>query len=437
VRRKAMKRLTTVVTMLLLITAWTALAGPQSESGAAASGERVSLLAWWTVRKPIMDYSKEELKKFESRHPNIQVELLGIPEDALQQKLIGAVKAKTGPDVVYIDENTVKVMYNAGVLQPIPESVHTEQELLKMYGPKAQMSKLGGKYYGFPNGDMAAVLFYNIDLLKQHGLDPEGIPNTWTELMALAQKMTDLANDVQGFPIRGREASMWNALLYQNGGFVFRNEKEAMFAEKPGEDAFGFLLDIYDRYKVSSRTSLSAQEAFGQGKAPFVYNWTWYIGTVLTTYPDIQFGTRVLPTQTGKPPFGSYGPSYGLFVSCIDSRKLPAAWELWKYVISPDFQLGWAMLRGLIPARLEAQKPDIFGKSPYKAIGEAAQNGITLDFYPDEINKLVLGTMVDEVMNGAPIMATMRKVQDQVNGFLKEHSQDCWIYGKTWYDRAK
>jgi len=432
-----MKKLIAVLMVFLLISVWTALAGAQKEAGGKASTEKVSLLAWWTVRKPIMEYSKKEVEKWVAQHPNIQVELLGIPEDALQQKLIGAAMAKIGPDVVYLDENTVKVMYNAGVLQPIPETVYTEEQILKMYGPKAKMSQLGGKYYGFPNGDMAAVLFYNIDLLKQHGFNPEDIPNTWKEFIAIAQKMTDLAKDIQGFPIRGREGSMWNALLYQNGGFIFRNEKEAMLADKPGEDAFQFLLDIYDKYKVSSRTSLSAQEAFGQGKAPFSYNWTWFIGTILTTYPDIHFGTRVLPTPTGKPPFGSYGPSYGLFVSGVDAKKMPAAWEFWKFVISPDFQLGWAMLRGLIPARLEAQKPEIFGKSPYKAIGEAAQNGISLSFYPDEISKLVLGTMPDEIMNGAPIKETMQKIQAQVNTYLKEHYRDCWIYGKAWHDKLK
>jgi multiple sugar transport system substrate-binding protein len=432
-----MKKLAMVVVVLLLSSTWTALAGAQKEGTGEAPEEKVSLLAWWTVRKPIMEYSKEEVDKYQARQPNVRIELLGIPEDALQQKLIGATKAKLGPDVVYIDENTVKVMYNAGVLQPIPASVYTEEQLLKMYGPRAEMSKLDGKYYGFPNGDMAAVLFYNTDLLKQYGFSPGNIPNTWAEFIPTAQKMTDLSKDIQGFPIRGREGSMWNALLYQGGGFIFRNEKEAMFADKPGADAFQFLLDIYEKYKVSSRTSLSAQEAFGQGKAPFAYNWTWFIGTLTTTYPDLHFSTRVLPTPTGKPPFGSYGPSYGLFVACTDPKKMQASWEFWKFIISPDFQLGWAMLRGLIPARLEAQKPEIFGHEPYKALAEAVQNGISLSFYPDEINQLVLGTMSDEIMNGAPIGDTMKKTQEQVNVYLKDHSQDCWVFGKAWYDKLK
>ncbi len=431
-----MKKTGLLLIVMLLIASLMAMAGAQQE-GSKAPGEKVSLLAWWTVRKPIMEFSKEEVKKFETEHPNIQVELMGMPEDALQQKLIGATKANIGPDVVYIDENIVKVMYNAGVLQSIPADVYTEAEILKMYGPKAKMSKIGGKYYGFPNGDMAAVLYYNIDFLRSNGFSPNDIPDTWREFIPLAQKMTDLANDIQGFPIRGREASMWNALLFQNEGFLFRNEKEAMFAGKAGEESFQFLLDIYKKYKVSSRTSLSANEAFGQGKAPFIYNWTWFIGTLETNFSDINFSTRVLPTPDGTPPFGSYGPSYGLFVSSTEAKKQPAAWEFWKFVTSPDFQLGWSMLRGLIPARLEAHKPEIFGKSPYRALAEAVANGVSYSFYPDAVGNLILGTMVDEIMEGAPIRDTMQRIQDEVDAYLAKHSDDCWIYGKEWYDKNK
>jgi len=396
---------------------------------------KVSILAWWTVRKPIMDYSREQVKKFEMEHPDIRVELVGIPEDALQQKLIGAVKAKIGPDVVYIDENTVKVMYNARVLRPIPPEVYTEEEIIKMYGAEIVRYKLGGKYYGFPNGDMAAVLFYNPEILKKYGYSPLDIPDTWDGFLSMAQKMTDLTQDIQGFPIRGREGSMWNALLFQKGGFLFRNKKEAMFAERPGIEAFQFLRDIYDEYKVSSRTSLSANEAFGQGKAPFVYNWTWYIGTLQGSYPDISFGTRVLPTFTGKPPYGSYGPSFGLFVSCIDPKKEKAAWEFWKFTTSPDFQLGWCMLRGLLPARLEARKPEIFGKNPYRALAEAVENGISYSFYPDEIGNLILGTMVDKIMEGAPIVEIMQETQKEVNEILQKRSKDCFIFGKEWHEK--
>lgn len=397
-----------------------------------------TITAWWTVRKPIMDYSREEVKKFELEHPDIKVELVGIPEDAVQQKLLaGAVAGAEGPDIVYIDENVFKVMVNAGALQPIPEEVYTEEQIFEMYGPKVSMYKLDGKYYGFPNGDMAAVLFYNPEMLKDYGYSPLDIPDTWDEFIVVAQKMTDLSKDIQGFPIRGREGSMWNALLFQNGGFLFRNGKEAMFADKPAIDAFQFLQDIYGKYKVSSRTSLSANEAFGQGKAPFVYNWTWWIGSMLTSYPDTPFGTRVLPTPTGNPPYGSYGPSMGLFVSSVDPAKKEDVWEFYKFITSPDFQLGWAMLRGLIPARIEARKPEIFGKDPYRALAEAVEYGVPYSFYPDEIGKLILGTMVDKIMEGAPIAETVQETEEEVNKILQRRSEDCFIFGQEWYKAQK
>ena len=118
--------------------------------------------------------------------------------------------------------------------------------------------------------------------------------------VTIVDETHDVAAAGIGLPIRGREVSMWLALLHQGGGFFFRNDKEAMFAEKPGVDAAQFIRDIYDKHKISSRTSLNANEAFGQGKAPFLYNWTWYIGTLKTSFSDTNFETRLLPTPTGK-----------------------------------------------------------------------------------------------------------------------------------------
>jgi multiple sugar transport system substrate-binding protein len=305
-----------------------------------------------------------------------------------------------------------------------------------MFGPKAKMSKIDGKYYGFPNGDMACVLFYNADILKDSGMDPANIPTKWSDFVPVAQKMTDLSKDIQGLPIRGREVSMWLALLHQGGGFFFRNDKEAMFAEKPGVDAAQFILDVYDKYKLSSRTSLNANEAFGQGKAPFLYNWTWYIGTLKTSYADTNFETRLLPTPTGKGPHGTYGPSYGIFVSYTNEKNKDAAWKFWKFAVSPEFQLGWSMLRGLVPSRLEAQKPEIFGKQPYKALAAAVKSNVSTSFFPDAVNS-IRGTMIQKIMEGAPVQGTLSAAQKDLNTWLKDNSKDVWVYGKTWYDKNK
>ncbi|NQS88927.1 carbohydrate ABC transporter substrate-binding protein, partial [Patescibacteria group bacterium] len=78
---------------------------------------KTTITAWWTVRKPVMDYSREEVLKYELEHPDIKVELVGMPGDVILQKLPGAVRTKTGPDICFIDENLVKPMYLGGILQ--------------------------------------------------------------------------------------------------------------------------------------------------------------------------------------------------------------------------------------------------------------------------------------------------------------------------------
>lgn len=397
---------------------------------------KTTLLVWWTIRSPaVMDFTREQVGIFEAEHPDIDIEFVALPEDALQQKLIGAVRADIGPNVIYIDTNFIMLFYNAGILKPVPESVYSEEEIIRDYGPGVVRYKLGDKFYGIPDGRMAALLFYNPEILAEYGYSPLDIPDTWDEFLPMAQTMTDLSQDLQGFPIRGRESSMWNALLFQKGGYIFENKHEAMFASKEGAEAFQFLFDIYDKYKASSRTSLSANEAFMQGKAPFVYNWTWFIGTLQGA--DVPFETRILPTFTGGPPYGSYGAGASMYVSNTDAKKEKASWEFWKFLNSPGFKYGWALLRGFAPALLELQEHETFKKSPYRALVKAAKYGVEYDLYPDEIGKILLGTMVDKIMEGAPIAETMQEAQDEINEIMETRWQDCIIFGKEWYDVHK
>ncbi len=51
-------------------------------------------------------------------------------------------------------------------------------------------SKDGGKVYGIPFQRSTPVLYYNKDLFKEVGLNPEQAPKTWAEMVDAAKKLT-------------------------------------------------------------------------------------------------------------------------------------------------------------------------------------------------------------------------------------------------------
>ena len=53
-----------------------------------------------------------------------------------------------------------------------------------------QNSQTGGKTWGVPFQRSTVVLYWNKELFKEAGLDPEKAPATWAEQAAFAQKLT-------------------------------------------------------------------------------------------------------------------------------------------------------------------------------------------------------------------------------------------------------
>ncbi|MGO8026727.1 extracellular solute-binding protein, partial [Rhizobium leguminosarum] len=55
-----------------------------------------------------------------------------------------------------------------------------------------------GKYFGVPKATNTIALYYNKDMCKAKGLDPNKPPQTWDELGEDARKLTDPAKNVYG-----------------------------------------------------------------------------------------------------------------------------------------------------------------------------------------------------------------------------------------------
>ena len=55
-----------------------------------------------------------------------------------------------------------------------------------------------GKIYGIPRGANTIALYYNADMFKAKGLDPDNPPKTWDELYAAAKKLNDPAKNIYG-----------------------------------------------------------------------------------------------------------------------------------------------------------------------------------------------------------------------------------------------
>ena len=101
---------------------------------------------------------------------------------------------------------------------------------LKSFFPAFMMnSQTGGKTWGVPFQRSTVVLYWNKELFKEAGLDPNKPPATWAEMLAYAQKLTkrDAAGNITqwGMQVPSSGFPYW---LFQ--GFTTQNGVELMNA---------------------------------------------------------------------------------------------------------------------------------------------------------------------------------------------------------------
>ena len=84
-----------------------------------------------------------------------------------------------------------------------------------------------GKTWGIPlNNDVWEELYYNKDMFKAAGLDPEKPPMTWDELLADAEKLNNPPNQY-GISIMGNgewATCIMDSFIYSNGGSVLTSD---------------------------------------------------------------------------------------------------------------------------------------------------------------------------------------------------------------------
>lgn len=119
------------------------------------------------------------------------------------QKFSAAVAGGTPPDVTSLDLIAVPYYAEAGALLDISDRV-ADLDYIEDFDPgHLATSQWDDKWWALPFSAEASVLYYNKDLFRQAGLDPEAPPTTWAQMEEYAGKITALGNGVKGFYMSG------------------------------------------------------------------------------------------------------------------------------------------------------------------------------------------------------------------------------------------
>jgi sn-glycerol 3-phosphate transport system substrate-binding protein len=107
---------------------------------------------------------------------------------------IFAFRSRSQPAIVQVNEiATATMMAAKGAIYPVYELMRDEQE---SFSPAAYLPSVTGYYadvagnmLSFPFNASTPILYYNKNLFRSAGLDPETAPKTWPEVGAAAKKL--------------------------------------------------------------------------------------------------------------------------------------------------------------------------------------------------------------------------------------------------------
>lgn len=338
------------------------------------------VLNFWS-RAAQADFIKSVGDAFNSTHTNIQVKVTTIPDAQFVQKVSTSSLSGSAPDITSVDLILVPYFAKNGVFADLT-SYTNKLSFKKLLSP-AHM-KLGaykGKQYALPFTSEASVLFWNKDLFKKAGLDPEKAPATWDDVTKAAKAVTALGGDTKGYYFSGAcggcQIFTFMPFIWAAGGDILTPSGQPTYTNKIVGEALDFYKNLVDSGYVdsSAKTDNGASFAapFATGKVGMVAAGAFYVGA-LKAHPEINYGVTPIP--------GKKAGQIGSFAGGDDIAILKGT----KHPKEAQEFLNWALNDGqkflakkaVVPIRSDVSKSDYVPLDPrYKVISDMMAVGKT------------------------------------------------------------
>jgi len=371
-----------------------------------------------------LDYWETLLTDF-GQETGIEVDLMRQPTDTGQrrQSLIVPLKAgESDPDVFLMDIVWIGQFAASGWLEGLEPMMAVDGFDTGPFFERVIdfADTYEGRLVALPVYVDAGLLYYRKDLLIEYGFTSP--PTTWADLVRMsvqiqeAQRMTN--PDFWGFVWQGAqyEGLVCTFLEFATaaGGGLIDQSGDLTLDRPENMSALSFMRDLIATFEVSppnTYTEMKEEEVrstFQNGNALFERNWPYAWGLHQEEGSAVKdlVGISLLPAFSGGEHAATLG-GWHIGISRSSDNK-EAAWELVKYIVSRDAQLGFALNLGWNPARQDIyDAPEIAENLPHlvrlREVFDAAAARPNVPYYSllsgelqQQVNAALSGTTTPE-----------------------------------------
>ncbi|APO78750.1 sugar ABC transporter substrate-binding protein (plasmid) [Rhizobium etli 8C-3] len=331
-----------------------ALAGV-SLFGFSAKAEDVTISVWSLDRD--IQPAPNLVKEFNAQNNGIKIEYRLIQFDDVVTEAMRAYASGQAPDIIAVDNPEHAMFASRGAFLDLTDMI-SKSTVIKPenYFPGPLKSvEWDGKYYGVPKATNTIALYYNKDMFKAKGLDPNKPPQTWDELVEDARKLTDPAKNVYGlaFSAKANEEGTFQFLPWaQMGGGGYENIN-ADGAVKALETWKTILDEKLASPDTLTRGQWDSTGTFNSGNAAMAISGPWELDRMVKE-AKFDWGVTLLPVpKAGAERSSAMGDfNWAIFAS---SKHPAEAFKALEYFASQDDKL--FKNYGQLPARSDITIP--------------------------------------------------------------------------------
>jgi|SRR5450631_1119493 multiple sugar transport system substrate-binding protein len=371
-------------------------------------------------------------KRFMAQNPDITIKLRATAEnyETLTQDLLRDSISGSMPDVFFQGFDRLRVFADRSLIVPLAPMMKPDQGWkADSYSSSAlDLGKVGETQYGIPFAMSSQIVYYNAELVRKAGYDPDKFPKSWPEILEIAGKIQDLGGSTVGLNAE-LDGFGWQSLVFAQGGRMLTpDEKEVAFDGAEGRAAMKILHDMGKIAKMPAMSPAQGRQAFVAGTLGIYVGSIAWVGVIqrdVGKRVDVRTALYPMTTDKGHLPTGGNAA----VIATKDAEKQKAAWKYIQFVTGALGSTIMVRSTGYIPANQDALKdPALLGKfyeeNPLQRPG-IRQLPIMIGWYAfPGANGLKISTVIVDAMQEVYTLrqepdAALKKLADDVRKLLK------------------
>lgn len=304
----------------------------------------------------------------------------GYPESL--KKLVSSFGTASMPTMIQLDDIELQFMVDSGATVPAQDFIDLDAaagDTAHGYPPPVDLSDfepraldyytLDGKLQAMPFNLSGPVLYYDKEVFREVGLDPERPPATLDEVRAYAERIVKrnpdgsiarhgIALNISAWYFEQMLAKQ-GALYANNGNGREGRATEVVFGGPEGEAILAWWKEMVDSGLAVhvGRQGLQALLSVLSGKAAMAIESTATMRAILLALGpqgSARFGAGLLPSFPGEGGGMVLGGAAIWIMKDRPEAERRGAWEFLKYATMPHIQAQWHADTGYFPVRLSA-----------------------------------------------------------------------------------